>query len=482
MALLGSLRDASSTLHAVPRGPVEPTLLRLSSSPSSLGRLFAPPALTADVCEVCAAKGFATPCDAVLVCSIIATDAESNYDESDLADLLHHTATHVSVDVVLTGPRLTTMDQPRASLPAAIAAARGKIKVSVRVPDDTPTRSVVKLEHVHIAGHRVSLSVGISVTLIRGGVHAPFTAENPSNSGSIMTPTIAPLSGAIFLPGALAAPVYSLSADGVPFALRGIDIAGLPRPSSLAFCSITEALLLADAYTSRNTIVAFDIGSGRILWETKPGEFNNLTGLAVLDGEDAERSVVFASSFNEHSLHAHRISDGTRIASVAGLPRVIYLAVEPLRELVYASFESGIAVFHWISASNAFEPAGRVDADAINTSNHPLAVVRDYEGGGPFLVVAKQGGSELRIYSIPGHGEKGLPAVRCALWDLADAFVDPCSSRSEPCIGHTHIWHVRGSRQQRSHRLRCHPAGHIQRRCACPSMAPPAALLIGLVL
>jgi len=101
--------------------------------------------------------------------------------------------------------------------------------------------------------------------------------------------------------------------------------------------------------------------------------------------------LLVPSTLNE--LHAHRVSDGNRIATASVPTHSSFLAADPRSDRVYASVEGGVIAFRWNGASQALEPAGSVEG--VTTINRPLAVVNDAVQDRSFLVVAKQGEASL---------------------------------------------------------------------------------------
>jgi hypothetical protein len=188
------------------------------------------------------------------------------------------------------------------------------------------------------------------------------------------------------------------------FDLDGTPLPGLRQspelpshPASAAYCSDADTLFLAEAYSEDNVIVALDATSHECVWSTPLGSFRSITGLAVL--ECPTGSVVIASSFNEESIHVHRVSDGARLCSARGLVRPIFIATDPRSNRVFVSTEPGIAVFRWDAVSSTLLPEGLV-ASAGSGSNRPVAVVGREDCGGPYLVVGTQHASLIRIISL----------------------------------------------------------------------------------
>lgn len=409
-AALLDIRDAAVTLSTVPHRAVEPTMLYLVVDAVTLGRVCAPAALTADDFDVEAASRFARPRPAVLLCTLVPKSVDPTLSASDLQALLNHTSTLWSADVFLDA---STEHPTGVNLPAIIASSDSGISVSVIVPDDIPTKPVPKvhLRSLTLAGKPLTTGLPIAVAVSRFGVHAPMDVVS-TRIQSLTTPVISP-SGIMYVPmqqGGIA-----FAADGTPLSIPGYPSNRIPQSSSLAYCAASDTLLLADAYGSSNKVVALDVRSGVILWETPPGAFNNLTGLAVLEHDtDPARSVVFVSSFNTDSLHAYRISDGTEVTSVKAPPRLIFLAVDPRSRNVYASVGDGVIVFRWDFDLQRLDPAGHVDG--VNSTNRPLTVVQDAGGGGPYLVVCDQGNPNVQVYSIPSHSEYSLREVAAQTW------------------------------------------------------------------
>jgi hypothetical protein len=202
---------------------------------------------------------------------------------------------------------------------------------------------------------------------------------------------------------------------------------------SSAFFETTGTLLLADTSditTSdvllSSTLVAVNAASRVVSWSVALGERSRCYGIAVLPTQ----GLVVASDFGNSRLKLHRLSDGTRIASVAvDCPTVV--AADPISATVYVNTFtiniSQVSAFCWDGTTLVFD--GVVEAAGQADWIHPLAVMPLAPGPGPgrgpeqrtsYLVVGTLLSGILRVLSLPDrrlvftHELKGIKVVGLA--------------------------------------------------------------------
>jgi hypothetical protein len=111
------------------------------------------------------------------------------------------------------------------------------------------------------------------------------------------------------------------------------------------------------------------------------------------------QGVVVANDFESDKLHAHRLSDGTRVASAkADWPT--FGAADPATATAYASTSGKVSAFRWDGAALVEE--GIVEAAGSTRNDRPVAVVPPAPGQRTsYLVVGRCYSPTLRVLSLP---------------------------------------------------------------------------------
>ena len=232
---------------------------------------------------------------------------------------------------------------------------------------------------------------------VKAGMHAPLRLEGAVRDlGS--TPVIT-LDGTMYAPKYDSLDVFAF--DGTPLpslpladlGLRNIETISAAFFDGLEKDTGTGTLLLANAMGAASKLVAVDAATRAVRWSAALG--GDCYGIAVLPVQ----GVVVASDSNLRKLHAHRFSDGTRMASVTAFVVPRYVAADSATATVYASTANKVTAFRWNGAALVFD--GVVEGATTGTWR-PIAVMPPAPGQcTSYLVVGTEFSTTLRVFSLP---------------------------------------------------------------------------------
>ena len=179
-------------------------------------------------------------------------------------------------------------------------------------------------------------------------------------------------------------------------------------------------------------LVAVDAASRAVRWSAALG--GSCWGIAVLSAQ----GVVVVSDLKDNQLHAHRLSDGTRIASVEAREPT-YVAADPATSTMYVSTSVEMTAFRWDGAVLVAE--GFVEAAGATGNWRPLAVVPPATGQHTsYLVVGTKETPTLLVLTLPDrrlvhtHKLEGMRVVGLA--------ADPSGTALAVCDGESKAIHV----------------------------------------
>jgi hypothetical protein len=196
--------------------------------------------------------------------------------------------------------------------------------------------------------------------------------------------------------------------DGTPLPPLPLKTLGLsPNTVTAAFVAgldglkkDTDMLLFADANdVVASKLVAVDAATRKVRWSTALG--GRCYGIAVLSAQ----GVVVASNMFDEKLHAHRLSDGAGIASIAtNILLPMFVAADPATATVYAGGYGKVSAFRWNGAALVFD---RI-VETAGVGYRPLAVVPPGPAPAPgqrtsYLVVGTYRFPTLHVFSLPDH-------------------------------------------------------------------------------
>jgi hypothetical protein len=375
------------TLTTLPRGPVEPTLFELEHEATKLGALLAPIGVRAGFVVVrglppCASPRL--PLRFELALSDYPSRAPAELEAASVSLAFH---SRLIVSLVREG------EPPRPLEATLTPASAGSVAVTVAIPEGTCIDAEVVVSGVTFAGQAVTGGQALPVRLrVVTGMQAPLRLKGAVNyNGS--APVISS-DGTLYAPKIGSSDVLVFADDGTPLPPLPLKTLGLSNSTrSAAFVEATGTLLLADANGATSKLMDVDAVSRAVRWSAALG--GSCWGIAVLPAQ----GVVVASDYDNSKLHAHRLSDGTHIASVkASLPT--FVAAEPATATVYASTSSKVSAFRWDGAALVAE--GVVDAAGATHDCRPLAVVPPAPGQRTsYLVVGTFYSPTLRVLSLP---------------------------------------------------------------------------------
>ena len=453
---LEALHYGCSVFSTLPHGPVEPTFIALQLSQNqdswgddsriscTLGPLFAPCGVHADNILVRGLAKFVR-----LGRPLRFELALSNYPSRTHAELNIAAAsvafhTHVSVSLVSKVSRLSLpLSLPlllplQATLTPAPSGS-GSVTVTVAIPKGTHRDAEVVVSGVTFAGQAVTGGQALPVLLrVVAGMQAPLRLEGAANVIS-STPIITP-DGTIYAPKIGSSDVLVFAGDGTPLPPLPLKTLGLSNSTrSAAFVEATGTLLLADINGDASKLVAVDAASRAVRWSAALG--GSCWGIAVLSAQ----GVVVVSDLKDNQLHAHRLSDGTRIASVEAREPT-YVAADPATSTMYVSTSVEMTAFRWDGAVLVAEGAvlvaeGFVEAAGATGNWRPLAVVPPATGQHTsYLVVGTKETPTLLVLTLPDrrlvhtHKLEGMRVVGLA--------ADPSGTALAVCDGESKAIHV----------------------------------------
>lgn len=360
---------------------IEPTTFFLTAATGNnhLGTLCAPRSLHTGDISVRSPAAFALAGRNLVVKLILAPACMTRCAEEEVEALawLYAAAT---VSVTLGGVLATSQ--------AVFNAEQGCIDVSVWVPE-TPLGAPISNAIVELSRAEVLLAFELPVV---AGVVPPFVLDGVEpNDGASPAITV---SGTIYLPVGGEGAVLVFEGDGAQ--LPSIPLEPLGLTDSVEAAAFVEMpfgiLLLAD----KDHIVAVDAVTHVPRW-INHGALVGCNGLGVLPLQ----GVVVASSLEEGAVHVFRLSDGSKIFSIALVgPR--FLASDPASAMVYVSMRAGVAALLW--DGGVLSQTLVVPGTEHPSSSQPVAVIPSPHGVSlprSYLIVGKYGKPGLRLFTLP---------------------------------------------------------------------------------
>jgi len=387
------LQGFLDALLALPRGPVELTLLELehNAAACTFGALLAPCGARAGDVVVRGLPTSLRPGHQLRFELALSADYPCRAPaelEAAAASLAFHA--HVAVLLVCGAES----PQPMQATLAHASAGSGSVAVTVAIPEGTHRNVECVVSGVAFAGQAVTGGQALPVRLrVVAGMHAPLRLEGAVAASSSSTPVIT-LDGTLYAPILDSPDVLVFAADGTPLPPLPLAALGLSRYArSAAFVEATGTLLLSDHDGTASTLVAVDAASRVVRWSAALG--GSCYGVAVLPAQ----GVVVANDFESDKLHAHRLSDGTRVAS-ANADWTTFVAADPATATAYASTSGKVSAFRWDGAALVEE--GIVEAAGSTRNDRPVAVVPPAPGQRTsYLVVGRCYSPTLRVLSLP---------------------------------------------------------------------------------
>jgi DNA-binding beta-propeller fold protein YncE len=360
---------------------------------------------------------------------LVLTDDYPSRAPAELEVAAASLTSHAIVDVSLMSG---TGVLPLAATLTPLSGGRG-VSVSVPIPAGAGRNSQVVINAVTVARQPVvsGLSLPMAFSVV-AGMHAPLILKGAvSGSG---TPVITS-DGTLYVPNPKCPSVQVFSADGTPLPPLYVGSVGLSKQTrAAAYVNSSNTLLLADCNGDSSKLVAVDMT--RHLWTKVPGMLDDALGIAVL----SQQGVVVVSSIQDDMLHAYRLSDGTRIASV-NVTWCTYLASDPAAATIYVSSgtqeRQSVVANRWDGTRLVAD--GTVEAAGVAPNNRLLAVMPPDPGlHTSYLIVGTFNTPALHVISLPdrrlfhthtleGMGVMGLAADpsgnALAVCDFASAAV-----------------------------------------------------------
>jgi hypothetical protein len=260
------------------------------------------------------------------------------------------------------------------------------------------------------AGRALSFRAPVRLQVI-AGIQVPLRLDGIVTN-KIVTPIITP-DGTLYAPKGRTSDVFVFAADGTPLPPLPGAALGLYRTRSAAFVDGPKKvagtlLLLADDNYEASVLVAVDSISRAVRWSTALG--GSCYGIAVLPAQGVVVVSYYShKSYDNDSLRAHRLSDGSCIARV-NVVEPSSIAADLATATLYVSTLGEVFAYHWDGASLVFD--GFVDAAGDFDDWRPLAVVPPAPGEHSpsqhssglrtsYLVVGTYCSSTLRVLSLP---------------------------------------------------------------------------------
>lgn len=438
------LDAAEVQLLALPYDVVEPSHIGLGvdepallAAVSSFGRVVSPRAITAADLTLDGVPLY-VQAGSVLVLRLKLRGAHHAAQSADeLAFSLVAAAGATCVEASFQAP-----DEAQKLLHVDVSAdiAGRALSISVIMPRSVPPKSV-SISSISVHGQPV-VGAALSIPLCRG-VQASFRLELMKDARPESV-CISP-AGHIYIPQK-GPDVLMFDSDGTP--LPGVPVSGLgfSKTRWAVFSSNDEpSLILAESSGATTRLAAIDPTTQAVRWTTSPGSLQHCVGLTALP------SVVFAASFSDTTLVAHRLSDGKRLMRRVVRGQHIYFAADPSTGTIFGTALDGVQYavnrFSWTDGSE-LKAEGTVVAAGNKFFPRPLAVVPPASGKRVFhLIVCEKSNPELLVLALPGlilvhsHKLKGMriTAIAADPWGAAIAVADDVT-----CAVHILAWPLPG--------------------------------------
>jgi hypothetical protein len=400
--LSARLVAVDAILLKVPVCPVEPALLRLDfdidaflNSIRTAGAVIAPRGVSARDVMVCGLPRIVRPGHSMQF-ELALTDDYPSRAPAELEVAAASLASHALVDVsLMSGADVL----PLAATLAPLSGGRG-VSVSVPIAACADRNSQVIINGVTVARQPVVHGLSLPMTFsIFAGMLAPLILKGAVSPGFGITPVIT-ADGKLYVPIPSCPSVLMFSADGTPLPSLSVTSVGLSdQTCAAAYVNSTNTLLLADRNGDASILVAVDMISRMVRWTTAPWMCDSACGIAVLP----QHGVVVVSSLQDDMLHAHRLSDGVRIASVEA-PWCSFGASDPTAATIYVSSGTpehrSVVAHRWDNSTLVAD--GTVEAAGVAPRSRPLAVMPPAPGlRTSYLVVGTGGSPALHVISLP---------------------------------------------------------------------------------
>jgi outer membrane protein assembly factor BamB len=410
-AAFSTLNEATRTVwkRAIPRGPLEPTLIDFISPAgglSDLGCILAPPApeLPGGIIpyELPRYANWGRPLQFDIVlqsCLFITT--------RDVCAVLDAVASNAFVEASLVP--LDYMCGDVLPLEACFEACAGRNCVAITIAfPPVPPSSVkwgVSLRHIIVGGVQLLPKSGVDVIPLFCGMSAPLQLTwedgSPRTFNTLTAPAIS-TDGTLFLPLHDSPTVRVFGPDGERLKDISCSDVGLSRWASVsAFDAATSTLFIADWINAPSTkLVALDASAGTLRWASNPGALDRCRGIAVLEGP----RLVVASSHEKQKLCVFRIADGELIASVpcgslGGRPEC--LAAVPGSATLFASLGGSVQMLEWTGGTlHLLKCIAPPVTSTFSNSDRPLAVFAATGDWPASVIVGKESGSSLDAFSV----------------------------------------------------------------------------------
>lgn len=413
--LASRLDSIDATLSTLPRGPVEPSLLRLEFDAASLisairtaGTVLAPCSVAADFVFLQGLPASARPGLPLQFELALSDDypcrapAELEAAATSIA-LLAHVSVSLASGVALPVHQPEQVQLRATLVPPAPNSASSNVVVTVDIPGTAVRGNEVVIRRVTMAGQPVfaaGLAQPALVPVTTGMLALLRLLDGVVGTDiSLLTPTISP-DGTLYNPRLKRLDVPAYAWDGAPLAPLLLAPLGLSNyTTTAAFGGDANTLLLGECHlVPSSKMVSVNAATGVVRWSATVGDMCG--GIGVLPAA----GVAIISDNTNSALHVHRLSDGVRIASAYAVSPYC-VAANPATNTAYVSTGRTVSAFRW--DGHALVAEGIVEAAGSTKKLRPLVVVPPAPGHWPggarsFLVVGSGvGGSVLRILSLP---------------------------------------------------------------------------------
>ena len=342
--LQAALADAIDVLS----GPVEPSVIRLATSPGGTRTVIAPRGVSAShVCLAASSRCVAPGRALQLRFSLNESYRDPSCHPEELSIATEHLSRLLQIKAYILVKGAAQEDGrtlPQDPLPVNISTESGVVVASIVVPPDSCHEADLIVHSVSVTGRPVSAEIPCCFRIVRG-MCAPLIIDSAAAVSVYSASTAISCAGALYVPNTQNyVSVLVFGADGTPLTPILLDRVGLCAGMRSVTCSgcgaLDERLFLSD----KNMLVSLDPESHSVVWATANDSFNNSMGISVLS-----QHHIVATSYSNSMLYVHCIADGVRVASI-DVERPSHIAADPTSGQVFVAALDGVQGFFWDGA------------------------------------------------------------------------------------------------------------------------------------
>jgi hypothetical protein len=389
------------TLSALPRGPMEPAALWLSSCESAPSGLQYSSVVTRTLSSPRGIRGSdvllrclpaSVHCGRPMRIALGLVDGSPYRSADEVAVALESIALHTRLDIVhvdncSTVPLNASVDRELGGVVATVLIPRG-------VPQSNPH---VCVRSITVAGTPIASPAFPLCLRVFSGIASPLRIKRAGLGGS--TSPVVTARGILYVRAASTDDFLAFDVDGTPLPPLQPSVLGLYPIAEAAFDEVTDTLLLADSKLHRANLAAIDATHGELRWVIVLDEY--CQGIAVLSAH----SIAIVGARDRNRLRAFRLADGICVASIVA-EHPSYVAADPINATVFVcqnpfSLHFRVSAYSWDGA--ALHAAGVVHEPPTPDMRQMLLAVMpsSCRSTKSHLIICSSCTADLRILSLP---------------------------------------------------------------------------------